>query len=170
MRSHPEAALFDRLDALPTAERERLLHHAAGCESSRAGLAAGDSSRLFALLAADPLPAERLAEFSAKLDLELDRTTPQRTAPRWIGAAAALAASTVLAGFLGSYVLWQSRISPQPVSGAPPASAPLAVAVTEQEIPAGGVELISTPGDAQVMELAIGETKVVMIFDEALDI
>jgi hypothetical protein len=170
MRSHPDAALFDRLDALPEIERERLLRHAAGCEPCRARLAGADGSRLFALLAADPLPTDRLAELSARLDEALDRSTPERTAPRWIGSAAALAASVILAGFLGSYVSWQSRISPHSASGTSPAGAPVAVAASEQDPPTGGVELISTPGDAQVMELAIGETQVVMIFDEALDI
>jgi hypothetical protein len=119
---------------------------------------------------ADPLPTDRLAELSARLDGALDRSTPKRTAPRWISSAAALAASVILAGFLGSYVSWQSRISPHSASVTSPAGAPLAVAASEQDPPTGGVELISTPGDAQVMELAIGETQVVMIFDEALDI
>jgi hypothetical protein len=36
--------------------------------------------------------------------------------------------------------------------------------------PSDGIELISSPGDAQVMEFTVGETQIVMIFDEAMDI
>ena len=36
---------------------------------------------------------------------------------------------------------------------------------------AQGVELVASPGDeARVVDLTIGETRVVMIFDEALDL
>ena len=170
MTPHPDAGLFERFEALPAGERERLLRHVAQCDACRQRLAAEDPSRMFALLAVDSLPAEALERLSASVNRELDRTAPRRAATRWIEVAASVAAALVLAGFFGVFVLRQSQPAPSTAPGAPPPTLPVAVAATEQETPAAGVELISSPGEAQVMELAIGETQVVMIFDEALDI
>ena len=36
--------------------------------------------------------------------------------------------------------------------------------------PERGLELISSPGEAEVVDFALGDTQVVMIFDKALDI
>ena len=37
-------------------------------------------------------------------------------------------------------------------------------------VPVRGIELLSSPGDAEVVDFAIGDAQVVMIFDEELDI
>ena len=37
-------------------------------------------------------------------------------------------------------------------------------------VPAGMTELLDSPGEAEVLEISVGETRLTMIFDEALDI
>jgi hypothetical protein len=167
MSAHPDPALFERLDFLAADARSDLLGHAANCVSCRERLLAKDPSRLFALLAVAPLPGEALARLGSGLDAELDRIAPPRRGPRRLRAAASLAASLILAGFLGLYMVLSP--GPAPVLVAVPANSS-AMLASERRVPADGVQLLSSPGEAQVLELTIGETQVTMIFDEALDI
>ncbi len=46
----------------------------------------------------------------------------------------------------------------------------LAVQPAEREFPGGAFEILSSPGEAQVLDLSVGETQIVMIFDEELEI
>jgi hypothetical protein len=170
MTTHPEAGLYERLETLSAAERERLLRHATGCAACRDALAGADPSRLFSLLAADPLPEEALDRLSSVLNRQLDRTEPRRAAKRWTRIAASVAASLALAALLGVSVLREGAPSASLALTAPPGQTELALAAVDLEPTPGGLELISSPGEAQIMELAIGETQVVMIFDEALDL
>ena len=167
MSAHPDPALFERFDLLSAAKRSELLGHAAECGACRERLAEGDPSRLFALLAVQPLPGEALDRLGSGLDAALDRIAAPGPAPFRFRAAAGLAASLALAGLLGAYLTLSP--GPDPALVALP-STPPAMLAREREVPAGGVQLISSPGEAQVLELTIGETQVTMIFDEALDI
>ena len=167
MNGHPDPGRFERFDRLSAAARSELLDHAAGCAACRERLLEDDPTRLFALLSVAPLPDEAMARLSSGLEAELDRAAPPRPGLPRLRAAAGLAASLILAGFLGLYLTGVPR--PEPSLAVVPAI-PSAILASEREAPAGGVELISSPGEAQVLELTIGDTQVTMIFDEALDI
>lgn len=167
MTAHPEPARYERFDDQPAGARRELLDHAAACPDCRARLLRGDASRLFAFLALPPVPAGALERLGAGLARELDRGTPRRPSWRIPFAAAGLAASLILAGFFGLYALHATRVE-SPFAAIP--AAPPATVASEREAPASGIQLISSPGEAQVLELTIGETQVTMIFDEALDI
>ena len=167
MSAHPDPGLFERFDLLTADARSDLLGHAADCAPCRERLLEEDRSRLFALLAVAPIPGEALERLSSGLNTELNRVAPPRRDLRRFRAVAGLAASLILAGFFGLYMTFSP--GPEPVLVALPAS-PAAMLASERKAPAGGVQLISSPGEAQVLELTIGETQVTMIFDEALDI
>jgi hypothetical protein len=167
MSEHPDRDLFERFDSLPEGSRLRLLRHAVECGFCRARLLSAEPSRAFALLAAAPLPEDSLERLTAGLGQELDRIAPRRGAIHRFRTAAALAASLALAGFFGFHLLPSSRPDH---GGATTVPLPIPALAREGKVPAGGVQLISSPGEAQVLELTIGETQVTMIFDEALDI
>jgi hypothetical protein len=170
MTPHPDAVRFQRFDNLPADERTALLGHVRECADCRRRLAGGDPSRLFALLALETPPAAALNRLSAGLNRELDRVARSRSGPGRLRSAASIAAALVLAAFLGSYALRQSAPGRAVAADVRPSGDAATLAAYEAPAPAEGVELLSTPGQAQVMELAIGDTQVVMIFDEALDI
>jgi len=69
---------------------------------------------------------------------------------------------SVLAVALGSFLF-------RPAMGPPPSEL-ARIADGERALPAAGVELLSSPGAARVVDLTVGETQVVMIFDEGLDL
>ncbi len=46
---------------------------------------------------------------------------------------------------------------------------PVETSAQEEEIAVGGIEVM-TPSDAEVYDLTVGDTQIVMIFDEGLDI
>jgi hypothetical protein len=142
-----------RLDALPEPQRRPALAHIAGCARCRSALAGADPSRLFALLALAEPPGDGLARLELRLGEQLPSATP---ALRRRGALLPVAASLLLAGLCGAYVLWGQR----------PATAPRISAA----VPAMDLELLSSPGEAQVHELVVGDTHLVMIFDEGLDL
>ena len=168
MNDHPEVKLLDRYEALSAAQRGDLLRHAERCATCRRRLAEADPTRLFALLSRLPVSEGALNRLTIGLDRELDRDDPKRPGSRWLGAVASIAASLALAAVLGSFAL---RLAADlPVASVPAPAMGGVVLAREGEPAPGGLQLIFSPGEAQVMELSIGETQVVMIFDEALDI
>jgi len=170
MTPHPDAIRFQRLDELPAEERATLLEHARECAECRRRMAGDDPARLFALLALETPPAQALDRLSANLNRSLDGMAPRRSARTWFRSAASIAAALALAGFLGSYTLRQPEPRLTVAADLGSTAEAATVAAYEAKTPPECVELISSPGEAQVMELAIGDTQVVMIFDEALDI
>jgi hypothetical protein len=146
-----------------------LLSHLAHCAACRAEVAATDPSRLFDLLALEPVPSELLERLSFAVEEAVDGAEaglPGGPAAAWRRVrwpAASLAASLVLAGFLATYV--SRRDAELQVAPAPPATAVAGTAAT-----APGFELLSSPGEAQVVDLAVGEVRLVMIFDAELDL
>lgn len=143
MTAHPDPGLFERFDLLSAEARSDLLGHAAGCAACRGRLLEADPSRLFALLAVQPVPGAALERLSAGLGEELDRVAPRRRLPSRFRGAAALAASLFLAGFFGLYL---TRV-PQPgfELAAVPDAAPATLAA-DRKPPANGIQLISSPG------------------------
>jgi len=164
MNRHPDSRLLTRADLPPDRYRE-VVAHVAECSRCRAIFLAEDPSRAFALLALASPPAAALERLSRGVREGVNAAAVRRR-PRPRIAIASLAASLLLAGFLGGFLLRQEVPVPLPAV----AAGILAEGALPADQPASGVELLSSPGDAQVMELAIGDTQVVMIFDEALDI
>jgi hypothetical protein len=96
-----------------------------------------------------------------------------------------VAAALLLAGFFGGYLLAPgSPVPPERIASTPGQAGPvLAGRQAPVEIvdpaaalerfdrePVTGVELLDSPGSGQLVNVSVGETQVVMIFDEALDI
>ena len=149
--------MSDRHPTFESGEREQHLRHARECAACREKLLAGRPERLFMLLASEEQPAERLERLTADVMRQIEREqTGRRMRPR-LRALVPVAASVALAGFFGIYTTLQQ-------DGAQ------TLPVLEASAPSEGIELISSPGEAQVMEFTVGETQVVMIFDEAMDI
>jgi hypothetical protein len=159
VHEHLAEAELARLDELPADRRAELLSRAADCAECRRRLVAVEAAAVFALLADDPLPAGALERLSARVDSEVDRL--QGHGRGWRGAVGSVAAAVLLAAFLGTYV------SQRDDGPAPPAPAP---ALLEAKAPLPGIELLSTPGRAEVVDVEVGGTRVVMIFDKELDI
>jgi hypothetical protein len=160
MTSHLDQELVARFVSLDGEARDDALRHAAGCTRCRERLAASDPSRLFALLALESPDGAALERLSESV---MQQVEERRSAPQYGGLLrrlAPVAASLLLAGTFGIYMTGEND-SGQTASLAPRPVAPA---------PSNGIELISSPGDAQVMEFTVGETQIVMIFDEAMDI
>ncbi len=160
MTPHLDSGLVARFDALEGRAREDALRHAAGCPRCREALTADDPSRLFALLAIESPSGELLESFSAKVMRQVEEQAAETGYGNLLRSLASVAASLLLAGIFGVYMMVDRGAGPtassQPWQIAPAAS--------------DGIELISSPGEAQVMEFTVGETQIVMIFDEAMDI
>lgn len=117
-----------------------------------------DPTAIFARLRDVEIPPELLASVSQGVSAALDREVPR---PTWIRPAVAWAAAAALA----IAVLVPAALRPHPQ--APPVvavAAPAAAPVT----PRAGIESLRTPGSAQVLDLTVGDTQVVMIFDAEL--
>lgn len=168
---HLDDRLVCGFDELPAAERNQAIRHAVGCARCRIALLAEDPSRAFSLLALEPVPQEALETLSRRVDAEIDGPTVRSrpTASPWL---APLAASVLLAAAL---VVLGGLSGDDAVPGAEPAFAPIETAeiqrFLEDRAPVEGVEILSSPGDSpEVLDLAVGDTQIVMIFDEALEL
>ena len=124
-------------------------------EPMRFGDDPDDPTAIFARLRDIEIPADLLEAVSSDVTAALDREVPRR---HWIRPAAAWAAAAALAAAL----LVPAALQPRPV-------APLAKAVPQAAEPArAGISSLRTPGPAQVLDLTVGGTQVVMIFDAEL--
>ena len=170
IREHLEPAWLERFDSLSAAEREPGLRHATRCAECRCLLAAGDPSRLFSLLATEPVPREALERLSSRVHDELDgrQRTGLRGRRRW--AWASVAASLILGGTIGAYLVTRPTATPVPERALLAPTSAAEVVPRAEEAPVGGIRVLSSPGDAQVLDLSVGETQVVMIFDKELEI
>jgi len=168
--SHPDPGAWARLDAVAGAERARLVGHAAACARCRARLVAEDPVSAFALLGLEEPPAERLDELSVRVAAAVDRAAGSRgrTSARTWGT---LAAAGALAAVIGVAV----GVRPVPVP-APPVGGPMAPVASVEPMPVpepAGLEPLRVrgpSGEAQVVELTVGDAHVVMIFDDGLDL
>lgn len=166
MSGCPDRATWGDLDRLDRAGRDLALRHALGCAACRETLRSGDPSGLFALLALRPVPVRTLDEVSSRVATavatEGAATEPARSRRAiWAGWAAALLLAVVVAQTLSVPVRFPTgdELQEDRASAIPAATTPRA-----------GVEVLSSPGTAHVVDLAVGETQVVMIFDEGLDL
>jgi hypothetical protein len=174
---HPTQQVLDSFDELGHKQRQEVLQHARTCAGCREQLVSVEPGRLFALLGTETPSEHALARLSARIQTEID-TGPERSRSSrgWL-TVAAIAASLLVVILIG---LQSSRQTPFTGTSEPNFSEVTPVtsdsfpgldhAVTEQTDPPRSVELISSPGDAQLVDFAIGDIQVVMIFDQELDI
>jgi len=148
-------------------ERKQHLRHAVGCAACREKLLGGRPERLFMLLASEAPPADELDRLTAEVMRQVEGAGALRGFRMRVRALVPVAASIVLAGFFGIYTTLNRVQSPLAQRGQAPS---VHARDLSPSVAAEGIDLISSPGDAQVMEFTVGETQVVMIFDEALDI
>jgi len=153
---------FARLEGEP---RRRAREHLAGCSRCRSGLAAADPSRIFLLLGRTPVPAAVLDEVSRGVAEGLAAAGPAPvggfTVPR-LRLVGALAASLLLAVLVGLPMLTTPPRAPATVGQAR--------AVAEAAAPRAAIDLVERADRAQVVDLTVGGTQVVMIFDEGMEL
>jgi len=163
MDGHPDRQVLSGFDALGEVGRDEILRHVASCASCRAIWAEADPARLFALLGTESLPGAALDRLTARINDDIDdlAAEPAALARRGFGWAS-MAASFLLAAAIGGYLI--SR----PDTGIATA-APVATVAQEDEFAGSRIEVM-TPANADVYDLTVGDTQIVMIFDERLDI
>lgn len=169
MRDHLQPRELIDFDRLESARREAALAHLEACADCRGRWLAEDPTRIFALLSLSPIPEAALDDLSARLGDAIDSAPDSSRRRSRVQAFTAVAASLLLAAVFLGYLSTRST----PLIGTSPTLAPTAVVERIEQgegRPTEGVEVISSPGAAQVLELSVGETQVVMIFDEAMEI
>jgi hypothetical protein len=144
---------------LTRAERLRHVRECASCRKEQFG---HRPDKIFSLLALDAPDAAALDRLTDSITIRIERESADRSRRLQLRMLLPVAASIILAGFFGFYATMQQTETSLALAPLEP--------FLEAGAPTGGIELISTPGDAQVMEFTVGETQVVMIFDEAMDI
>lgn len=165
MSEHLSQNAIEAFEALGTAARADALAHIESCAVCRERWLAQEPTRAFALLARVEIPIERLDRLSAGVSRAVDAidTGSMQRSTSWYGAAA-IAASFLLAALVGG-VLWTHEMpEPLPQIGEIGFLQPL-----DEEV-AGMHLLDSAGGNAQEVKLTIGETPVLMIFDEAIEL
>jgi hypothetical protein len=134
-------------------ERREMLAHVAVCAACRSAVAADDPSQLFGLLALTPIPERVLDELSSDVARLAGRDRSPYGAlagalagPRRVAAAAALALA-LLCGY--------ETLREQP-------AAPETASVSQ---PRADVDVDSGRGVSQVIDLTVGETQIVMVYN-----
>ena len=148
-------------DSTSAPDRRCWIEHAAVCSECRDSWIAGDPSRVFTLLADCPV-VDEVVEQEALLRLSADIRREMRSG-RPAGRLVRLAAAAVLAAaLLAPSAAWLLRDRPD--------AGVQTVAVAEPVLPLAVVEFLSSPGEARVVDLSVGDTQVVMIFDPRLEL
>lgn len=167
-----------QLEAAHGDERARMLEHIDACPSCRHALAEADPAALFGLLALRPIPVAQLDRLSERVEAAIDRESTPAGAGAVRRRFAGIAASLLLAaGFLGYMqrherrmtVTADSRSHAVTAAHTTPAT-PTAVSWVAPLDTPRSIEVLETPGTAEIVDFAVGDTQVVMIFDEELDI
>lgn len=130
-----------------------------------------DLSKIFAQLRDAPIPEDRLDELTARLDREIAAETSATPSFSWrrVGS---IAASLLLAALITVPLLTHETAEPiarhrfERTEALIPIGSIEASALHE----ASGIEFISSPGDAQTLDIELGEARVLMIFDESIDL
>jgi hypothetical protein len=142
-----------KLSASSGLERRAMLAHVAGCASCRQAF---DPAILFSLLALAPIPESTLDAVSIEVARHAGRDRSSVGAllgagatPR-LGASAAVVALALLCGYA---VLQERPVAPPPVFASKPRA---------------DVEVQSGRGVSQVIDLTVGETQIVMVYNGEL--
>ena len=148
----PDGSTLDEFDSLEGDRRRDVLAHVAGCSACRRVLMQENPSRIFALLAFAPVEAVALEAVSAAVSVQL---TSGKARHRSWAPVAGWAAAAILAVFAG-LSLW-GPLQPSDRGGFETAS------VLE---PRADVHVLSPADPRQIVDLTVGDSQVVMIFDE----
>jgi hypothetical protein len=163
MNEHLNQHEIAGFDALADERRDAALDHLRECGVCRTAWLADDESRVFSLLARAPLAEEKLAQLSDRLDAAIDELQPRGPVRRGVFRVASIAASLLLAAVLG-VVMWNHELPARIATVEDIAPLPF-----DEEI--AGIRLVTTPGgEAQVLDLSIGGTQILMIFDESIEL
>ncbi len=172
---HPDAREYERLDELTEVRRREVLLHAETCAACRESLTRHDPTAIFALLSLTPIPEFSLARLGREIDSAIDNAPPAQGFGWRV--VASVAASLLLAVFFGYQALQVEPVriaeTADTVAGPPVGSEAASRGILLPVLgsaPERGLELISSPGEAEVVDFSLGDTHVVMIFDKALDI
>lgn len=154
MSGCPHGSIAARVEHATGLERAELLEHARACARCRAELVAEDPSRLFSLLAMRRMPVRVLDALSRDVALAIrgEVATPASLPASSARRALAWAAVLLLAVASGSLLLL------------PPVGPGRALPGVSS------VEVLSSPGAAKVVDFTVGETQLVMIFDEGIEL
>jgi len=144
--AHLDPAAFDALEG---AARRLAVDHLRGCAACRAAAAAHDPTILFALLDRTAIPAHVLDEVSAGV-LRRVESEPAAGRVRRLAAAAMLALA-LLCG-------WEMGQPP-----APPAAP--AIAGIKHGLPRAAVDVRPADAVSGVVDISVGETQVVMVYN-----
>jgi hypothetical protein len=156
MTRHPE------LHELHGPDRAAALAHVAACETCLLELGGEDPTRLFALLALEPIPVSVLGRVSAGVERSIDaeeRHLRGRRVASWLS----VAASLLLAAVLGTLLRQGTAVPPSIVTARPRPVGPAASAAMPAML-----EVLDAPKTAKVVRMDLqGKAKVLLIFDEA---
>lgn len=177
MSGHPTQRILDSFDHLDRKQRHELLQHTRTCAGCRERLVSAEPDRLFALLGTEVPSEHALARLSKRIQTEIETVPEQPRSSRGWLAVAAIAASLLVVILIG---LQSSSQKPFNGSSGPTLSRVIPVAsdklpgldqaATKSTVPLRSVELISSPGEAQLVNFNIGDIQVLMIIDQELDI
>jgi hypothetical protein len=168
---HAQLGVIQREPPAPPRERREALEHLRSCADCRAAVGATDPTHLFALLVlSDPAPG-LLDRVSAGVTAGLSAEDGRDERRSW-RSGLAIAASLLMAAVLGAYLLRA------PDAGRAASRPPLQPAVRPLEARAGAVwsgptdmiEVLSPSTSVGVVELQVHEARVLIIFDEGLDL
>jgi hypothetical protein len=160
--AHPD---LRRLDDLPESERKTALAHLGVCSACRRAAVAEDPTRVFSILAARQVPEEVLERVSRGVAAVLrgDPGAPSLAfRPRRARIVSAWAAAAALAAAL---LLPLASRSPLP-EGRDNGTASLARAPMPRPEPSGAPRT----GEPEMVNLAVGDTEIMMIFDPRIDL
>ncbi len=161
MIRHPDPRSLWRDDLVDASERATILEHVGSCAECRGVVAAERPEMLFALLTQESIATLALDRLTARIDVAISHSVragaDSSREPRWVP----IAASLLLAALVGAYV-WQRGVEPlaEVVNGRTSSGSSVAL---------GAIE-VDEPGEAEVVNVQIGDTTVVMIFDRGLDL
>jgi hypothetical protein len=161
VNEHPD---LRRLDDLPEAGRLAALEHLRVCAACRRAAVADDPARVFALLAVRPIPEEVLDRVVAGVSAAVREGGRNSNLPFWPRRTKVVSAWAAAAALAAILLLPLAGRAPWPGQGGEEAVlAPAAVS-------RGGAEIVSSPGATQVVNLTVGDTQLVMIFDPRLEL
>jgi hypothetical protein len=136
-----------------------------------------DLSRLFSQLRDQPIPEDRLDELTARLDQQIAQEAEEIVTGsrfQW-HRVASIAASLLLAALISIPLSTYETAEPvamhrfertESLEALVPTGAVEAMALPE----ISGIEFISSPGDAQTLDIELGDARVLMIFDESINL
>jgi hypothetical protein len=138
-------------DSADPEERRNWIGHVESCSPCRDRWVSEDPSRMFSFLIDCPVvddETERLALDRLSGSVR-ENLRPVRPAGRWFHL---VAAAVLIMALVAPLAAWMLQDRPEPV------------------LPLAEVDLLFTPGQARVIDLSVGDTQVVMIFDPRLEL